>query len=197
MEQTIDLLRHGEPEGGHRYRGQIDDPLSRRGWEQMTHALEGARPWQVIVTSPLARCAAFAEALAAELDRPVRFEERFQEVSYGQWAGHSPEELRGRDPAGFAAFRADPWHNRPSGAESMEAFTERVLAAFEAHCHHGPSPLLIVAHAGVMRTIVANALGMPLPNLFRLQVPYAGRIRLHRAEDRTRLSHLAPSPPAL
>jgi len=29
---TIDLLRHGEPVGGKRYRGQIDDPLSEKGW---------------------------------------------------------------------------------------------------------------------------------------------------------------------
>jgi len=33
---TIDLLRHGEPEGGVRYRGDgVDDPLSARAWKQM------------------------------------------------------------------------------------------------------------------------------------------------------------------
>ena len=31
----IDLIRHGEPVGGRRYRGQIDDPLSEKGWKQM------------------------------------------------------------------------------------------------------------------------------------------------------------------
>ena len=25
---TLDLMRHGEPAGGHKYRGQLDDPLS-------------------------------------------------------------------------------------------------------------------------------------------------------------------------
>ena len=32
---VIDLIRHGEPVGGRRYRGHIDDPLSERGWQQM------------------------------------------------------------------------------------------------------------------------------------------------------------------
>jgi len=195
LEQTIDLLRHGEPVGGRRYRGQTDDPLSERGWDQMWRALEGTRPWRAIVTSPLARCADFAEALGEELDLAPVQEERFVEVGYGEWAGLSPDELRQRDPAGFAAFRADPWHNRPEGAEPMEAFTERVLAAFREHAQDQPPPLLIVGHAGVIRTVMADALGMPLPNLYRLQVPYAGRIRLHRESGWARVSHMAPLPP--
>lgn len=195
MEQIIDLLRHGEPEGGRRYRGQTDDPLAERGWEQMRRALEGERPWRTVVTSPLARCADFAEALAGELGLEATREERFMEVGYGEWAGLSPGELRERDPEGFAAFRADPWSNRPRGAEPMEAFTERVLDAFAEHAAAAAFPLLVVAHAGVIRTVVADALGMPLANLYRLQIPYAGRVRLLRGEDRTRISHLAPLPP--
>ncbi len=31
----VDLLRHGEPDGGQKFRGAVDDPLSPRGWEQM------------------------------------------------------------------------------------------------------------------------------------------------------------------
>ena len=34
---TIDLIRHGEPVGGRRYRGgRMDDPLSEKGWAQMS-----------------------------------------------------------------------------------------------------------------------------------------------------------------
>lgn len=32
----IDLIRHGEPAGGRRYRGHgLDDPLTEKGWSQM------------------------------------------------------------------------------------------------------------------------------------------------------------------
>lgn len=195
MEQTIDLLRHGEPVGGRKYRGQTDDPLTPRGWAQMWAAVGTDRPWRRIVTSPLLRCAEFADALGAELTLPVERDERLVEVGYGEWAGCSPEELRARDPEGFAAFRADPWSNRPAGAEAMETFTERVLTAFGEHAGTGADHLLVVAHAGVIRTVVAHTLGMPLPYLYRLHLPYAGRVRLHRANGRTRISHMAPVPP--
>jgi len=36
---TLDLMRHGEPVGGRRYRGQMDDPLSEKGWAQMRNAV--------------------------------------------------------------------------------------------------------------------------------------------------------------
>ncbi len=61
---TVDLLRHGEPEGGNKYRGALDDPLSELGWAQMRAATGDRCPWQAIVSSPLRRCAAFARELA-------------------------------------------------------------------------------------------------------------------------------------
>lgn len=43
---TVDLLRHGEPEGGQMFRGAVDDPLSPRGWEQMRSAVGDCRAWK-------------------------------------------------------------------------------------------------------------------------------------------------------
>ena len=57
----VDLLRHGEPVGGSRYRGQVDDALSEKGWQQMWQAVAGRGDWQQIITSPLQRCQAFIE----------------------------------------------------------------------------------------------------------------------------------------
>lgn len=62
----LDILRHGEPVGGKRYRGdQIDDPLSPQGWAQMQAridecAMAGLDGWTAIVSSPLTRCRAIA-----------------------------------------------------------------------------------------------------------------------------------------
>jgi hypothetical protein len=39
---TLDLLRHGEPEGGRLYRGNLlDNPLSEKGWQQMQASVNG------------------------------------------------------------------------------------------------------------------------------------------------------------
>lgn len=54
---TIDLIRHGEPVGGHRYRGHaIDDPLTERGWSQMWDGVGSCNTWDHIITSPLQHC---------------------------------------------------------------------------------------------------------------------------------------------
>lgn len=50
---TVDLLRHGEPAGGKKFRGAVDDPLSPLGWQQMRAAVGDFRGWQTIVSSPL------------------------------------------------------------------------------------------------------------------------------------------------
>jgi len=63
---TLDLMRHGEPVGGRRYRGQIDDPLSEKGWAQMQAAVGEKVPWTRVVSSPLLRVAAGLEDLLAQ-----------------------------------------------------------------------------------------------------------------------------------
>ncbi|MFA9461390.1 histidine phosphatase family protein [Thiohalorhabdus methylotrophus] len=191
----IDLIRHGEPEGGKKYRGQTDDPLTERGWQQMWTAVGGHRPWRRIVSSPLSRCAAFAHALAGEMGLEAATDPRLMEVGYGPWSGRTTDEIRAEEPDAMAAFLRDPWSNRPVGAEDMERFTARVLAAYEEHRSGDDGPLLIVAHAGVLRTVIAHNLGMPLENLFHLQIPYAGRARFHAPDGRLRLTHLAARPP--
>ena len=37
---TVDLLRHGESEGGEIFRGSIDVPLTEMGWQQMQSAVD-------------------------------------------------------------------------------------------------------------------------------------------------------------
>ena len=39
----LDLIRHGEPEGGVKYRGSLDEPLSTTGWQQMRATCAKAR----------------------------------------------------------------------------------------------------------------------------------------------------------
>ena len=57
----LDLLRHGETELGGGFRGSLDDALTDTGWAQMRAAVVEAGPWSHVVSSPLQRCARFAE----------------------------------------------------------------------------------------------------------------------------------------
>jgi len=191
-ETCIDLLRHGEPVGGRRYRGQVDDALSEKGWAQMWDAV-GADPlWQQIVSSPLQRCSAFAASLADSLVLPVQLEPRFREIGFGDWEGKTRDELDRLDPGQIARFYRDPVNNRPPGAEPLDAFTGRVQAAFNDMLDRfSGQSVLVVAHAGVIRAILAYTLDMPLSSMYRISVPNAGisRITTHRERGFNFMSH--------
>jgi alpha-ribazole phosphatase len=109
QEVVIDLLRHGEPEGGRAYRGNsIDDPLSERGWQQMRDAAGEFAQWDLIVTSPMRRCCAFAEEFAQKIRVAVQIEPEFREVGFGAWEGKTPDEIIATDSYGYESFNLDP-----------------------------------------------------------------------------------------
>lgn len=184
-ETRIDLLRHGEPVGGRRYRGQVDDALSESGWEQMWNAVGADPEWQQIVSSPLQRCSAFAASLAESLALPVQLESRFTEVGFGDWEGKTRDELDRLEPGQVARFYQDPVNNRPPGAEPLEEFTARVQTAFNEILERftGQS-VLVVAHAGVIRAILAYALEIPFASMYRISVPTAGISRISTNRER-------------
>jgi len=180
---TLDFIRHGEPIGGKKYRGRTDDPLSDKGWDQMRRAVADHSPWNVIISSPLARCADFARELAQRHGLPLEMDPRLMELGFGAWEGKTSAELTRSDPEVLARFWNDPLAHAPPGSEPLAEFHERVVAAWRDILKtHGGAHVLIVAHAGVIRMAISHVLGAPLKNLFRTQVPNAGitRIRIER-----------------
>jgi alpha-ribazole phosphatase/probable phosphoglycerate mutase len=176
---TVDIIRHGEPVGGKKYRGQIDDPLSEKGWRQMWDAVGEHRPWQQIVSSSLSRCSAFAEALAQRHQLPLKIDERFKEVGFGQWEGRERNDIRANDAELLRRFKFDPVQNRPQGAEPLIDFKQRVSLAWNDMLDEFPdSHLLLVAHAGIVRMAMHLALDIPLAAIYRIDVENASITRL-------------------
>lgn len=176
---TIDFIRHGEPVGGRRYRGQIDDPLSEKGWAQMREAVGEHRPWTRIVSSPLLRCRAFAEDLAGRHGLPLQMDDHLKEVGFGEWEGKTAAQLNEEDPQQLPRFKKDPVNARPSGAEPLQDFFKRVALGVDGLLENHPEEhILIVCHAGVIRMALAHALQIPLHNAYRIDVPSAGLTRL-------------------
>ncbi|MCK5395440.1 MAG: histidine phosphatase family protein, partial [Gammaproteobacteria bacterium] len=92
MTTYIDVIRHGEPVGGRRYRGySVDDPLTDKGWEQMRAAIPETPRWQHIVSSPLKRCLDFSQELASDLHIPFSIDDNVKEIGFGDWEGKTPE----------------------------------------------------------------------------------------------------------
>jgi alpha-ribazole phosphatase len=182
---TLDFLRHGEPVGGRKYRGQTDDPLSENGWRQMWQAVADSQPWTGIVSSPLSRCADFACKLSERSGIPMMLEERLKEVAFGEWEGRFPGELTADNPDLLFDFKRDPVSLRPQGAETFQVFFERVNAAMEdIYRTHAGGHVLIICHAGVIRMAMARVLGMPLTHVYRIHVANSAITRIVR-EERT------------
>ncbi len=104
----VDLLRHGETELGGGLRGSLDDALTELGWAQMRAAVVEGGPWTRIISSPLQRCARFAEELADQAGVPMQLEAGLQELHFGDWEGRSTAELMLTDEQGLGLFWADP-----------------------------------------------------------------------------------------
>ena len=179
---TIDLLRHGKPEGGEIFRGFTDVPLTEEGWQQMRSALEGLSGWQQVVSSPLQRCLDFSESLA--LDVAVAAD--LAEISFGDWDGQSFKAVSEQNKVLFDSFWRDPIANTPPNAEPMLVFCERVQAAFwQAIEDFQGQHLLMVAHGGVIRAVLQHVLKSDVQALTCYEVPYAciSRIKVYHDES--------------
>ncbi|MDX1655209.1 MAG: alpha-ribazole phosphatase family protein [Candidatus Competibacteraceae bacterium] len=184
---TIDLLRHGEPVGGRKFRGLVDDPLSEAGWRHMRQAVGDHHPWNRLITSPLSRCAAFSRELARRHGIPLEIEPRFRELSFGDWDGHLVADIDANDPQALGRFWCDPLNHAPPGGESLAAFDTRVTVAWEELVEQqAGGHLLVVCHGGIIRVVLGHILEMPLARLWRLAVPYASlsRVRYYGGGDR-------------
>ena len=185
---VIDLLRHGDVEGGRKYRGQLDDPLSDLGWQQLRTVTANKQSWQHIITSPLKRCAEFSDELAQKYSLPLEVIPEFREVSFGLWEGKTADEIVKAEPENIKRYWNDPIQETPSQGENLLIFENIILTAWKKMLlDFQGSHILLISHAGVMRIILCYILGMPLTELFKLDIGLAkaSRIQVEHAEGET------------
>lgn len=179
MTLYLELLRHGETELGGGLRGSLDDALTAGGWAQLRAAVVGGGPWDRLISSPLQRCARFAEELAAQQSLPLSLEPDLQELHFGAWEGRSSAELMQTAAEDLGRFWADPYAFTPPQGEPLPAFEARVLGALQRlQVRHAGERLLLITHGGVMRLLLARARGLPRSGLLQVNVGYAERFRL-------------------
>lgn len=180
MSATIDLLRHGDT-GFTGFRGSLDDELTASGWQQMEQGVAGQH-WEVIVSSPLRRCAAFAERFSMRTGLPLHLDARLQELHFGTWEGKTAEQVMKNDAALLEHFWRDPEHHAPPGGETLAMFSVRVLAAWQAlQQRHAGQRVLVVTHGGVIRRLLCEVRGLPLGEMLSLAVPHGSLHRLGQA----------------
>ena len=174
------LVRHGESTGNASglLAGRMELPLTERGLAQaqaVGAALSGVTR---VITSPLGRARATAEALGLGL--PIEIDERWIEVDYGEYDGQA----LGTVPAEvWQAWRSDPG-DRPPGGESLaevglrvaEACTE--LFAIDGEAARGDGDVVVVSHVSPIKAATCWALGLPDQGAWRLYLATASITRI-------------------
>ncbi len=181
----LDLVRHGEPEGGGgRFLGREDEPLSPRGETQTAAALADLARWEEpgwdrVLSSPLRRCRLPAERFAAERGVALSLVPEWVELDFGAWEGCPVAAVHRDDARRLAAFWEDPWRHAPPGGESLADFTSRVRSGWRRLRAEVPGRRwLVFTHAGVMRSLLMIALELPPAALWRWRLDYGARLRL-------------------
>lgn len=133
---------------------------------------------QRIATSPLTRCASIAEALATRHRQKPFADARLAEMDFGAWEMQRWDDI---ERAQIDAWAANFEHAREHGGESVAQFDARVSAWFatlDVSDATAKTTTWAVAHAGVIRTIAARALGLPLANCVRWPLEMAAIVWL-------------------
>lgn len=181
----IHLLRHGETQGGARFHGSSDVLLSEHGWSQMQAAVENEDNWNRIISSPLSRCANFAQTLKQQLAIPLQFDTRIKEIHFGAWEGKTSEEILADDNDALTRFWQDPTQYTPVGGESLADFEIRILSFWQEiiKAYQGEN-ILLVAHGGVIRLLLCHILQRPLQRMLEVEVAHATihRIRVEHSQ---------------
>ena len=175
--KTIDLIRHGEPDGGNVFRGRTDHPLTDLGWQQLEDATK-EDDWDVIITSPLSRCHDFAKSLAEKTNTELLLADELREFDFGIWENQDMEKVFKEDFDRIKGMWSDPMNFASPEGESLLNFVARVLKAWFGCLARPEKRQLIVCHGGVIRILLKEILGLPFPNINRLDVPYASRSRI-------------------
>lgn len=164
------LIRHGRPVDDARGRcyGRLDVGLSPEGLVEAA-ALGRALTAATVVSSPARR----ALETAAALGEP-EVDERLRELDFGELEGRTYEEIERERPELFAAWMRTPTEVRFPGGEGFEDLRRRAAAAAtELRARHDGGTVAVVTHGGVVRALLADALGLPSAAIFRLDVGYA------------------------
>ncbi|HEX5541952.1 MAG TPA: bifunctional RNase H/acid phosphatase [Micromonospora sp.] len=175
------LIRHGATEytAERRYSGRGDVPLSAQGREQARATAQRvtqlAPALAAVVTSPLSRCVASAEAISqAAGDVPVVVEPDLIECDFGAWEGRTFAEVQAEWPAELKAWLAST-EVAPPGGESFIQVTTRARRALSGLLEtYAGQWVAVVSHVSPLKILLRDALAAGDAFLHRLYLDAAG-----------------------
>jgi probable phosphoglycerate mutase len=172
LPSTLFLIRHGQSEGAGTLSGHGDPPLSAAGHlqaDEASRALERV-PLVAVYCSDLIRARDTARAVAAPHGLSEQPEANLRERHFGDWEGMRVADLHATVPDDVARLWSDP-EFAPPGGEAFSAVMRRVNRAHQQlAARHAGSATAVVIHAGAMRAVLADLLGLSMAASMRLEL---------------------------
>ncbi len=174
----ITLVRHAEVDERYLscYNGHIDIELSAKGHQQAKalaeHLLDTL--FDANYSSDLKRAKDTVAPLMCDV--PVTFTNQLREKSWGRHEGKTFDEIKMMEQQGYESF--DQWLNLLDG-EEIQHFINRVSHFFKVYLPaQGYSNVLVVTHAGVIRSLMSVVRGITIEEAYGIQFGYANYVTL-------------------
>lgn len=149
--------------------------------DESISTLRSALPEEAaLVTSDLMRAVQTAETISRRVWRRLPTEEAFREQHFGDWESLSFDATSGLEAE---RFWQDPAASRPPGGESFVDVCDRVRRRVNALSDGAYSDIVAVAHAGVIRAALAQALGLKAFSALAFDIAPLSLTRIDRLVD--------------
>lgn len=177
---TVYFIRHGQTDWNAEWRlqGQADTPINekgraqaRRNGDKLAETLDDPSRFH-FVASPLGRTRETMEIIRGALGLTAQgydLDDLLKEIHFGDWQGHTWDELRARHPETIEARFVDPWDTVApgDGGESYAMLSARALTWLGGVAQD----TVVVSHGGINRCLRGHFEGLDREEITRLKVP--------------------------
>lgn len=168
------LIRHTETvcEKGICY-GQSDVKIQEPYLELFANIKNQIPKDSIVYSSPLFRCTELANYVASS---PIIRDDRLMEMNFGDWEMVNWDAI---PPDDFAPWMNDFVNVAVPNGEAFTDLYDRVVDFMENELQKGHTkPIVIVAHAGVIRSVLCKISNLPLKDAFQNKVDFGAVIKI-------------------
>lgn len=185
------LLRHGETDSNKngKYLGWTDVELNKYGVSQAEKARDKLKhiSFDVVISSPLKRARETAEIISED----IIYNSELKETNFGLWDNLSFQEIKEKYPQDYKLWMKD-WGGFifPEGESALDMHKRAVNFVDEIINKKQQGTVLIVTHAGLIRSIIAHLLGMEIAGAWHFHIDNCSITRIQITDGYAVLTEL-------
>ncbi len=186
----IILIRHGETDFNKAglYFGHLDPGLNETGREQLrnTRKLLESREENIeaVFSSDLKRCSESMEILQISEDVEKMLMKEFREINFGIFEGKTYEEIKSEFPEEVEKMHSNWQDFKVKDGESLKEVMERTVKKMEEIIRtYEKRKVVIVAHAGVIQTLISYYLFGSLEGYWKFKINNGSLTKLRITEE--------------